>query len=187
MKNIIGAVVKEATWIGKQAIDFSTKEQMDAYMKEHPDADPHHHRVVEKKEDHKEDLQNKIEEKNKNLPTEATMANGKKYKFELDKEIKNNLSLSNIKTYVSKDKKVIVELNDENKVMTARDKNDITERLNKAVEDNKKLMQDPPKPHAVGNKEVFRRDKMRLKDWKFQLSLNNSNIRQYKNELKELS
>ena len=39
----------------KKAIEFPSQEAYDAYMKQHPDADPKHHKVV-KKEDIKQEI-----------------------------------------------------------------------------------------------------------------------------------
>jgi len=71
---IIDSILKEAR-INKKAVDFATKEQYDAYMKEHPDADPKNHKVVETKEksgpavepEKKEELKEKIEKKKEEI------------------------------------------------------------------------------------------------------------------------
>jgi seryl-tRNA synthetase len=45
--DIINNVIKEAKWINKIAINFYSQDAYDKYMKEHPEADPKNHKVVD--------------------------------------------------------------------------------------------------------------------------------------------
>jgi len=62
----------------KEAVEFPSQEAYDKYMKQHPDADPKHHKVVEKKtKNTNEKIKEKIKEKKKQLaqPKEQVLKN----------------------------------------------------------------------------------------------------------------
>jgi len=88
INEIISKVLKEDRFL-KTAIDFPNQGAFDQYMKNHPDADPRHHRVVENE---KPDISEKIEKKKNELKEQPAEKSDISKKLE-DK--KNELSQSN--------------------------------------------------------------------------------------------